>query len=78
MSDTRRDDDREWNDPPGIDIEESDDDEKGALGVATEGESFVGSEEREPLTPGDISLENALFVLLGAAVTVLVLAQLVI
>ena len=77
MSDTRRDDDREWNDPPGVDIGESDD-EKGALDVATEGESFVGSGEREPLTPGDISPENALFVVLGAAVTVLVLAQLVI
>ncbi|PSP58250.1 hypothetical protein BRC72_06555 [Halobacteriales archaeon QH_7_66_36] len=77
MSDTQSGDDREWNDPPGVDIEESDD-EKGALDVATEGESFIEVREREPLTPGDISLENALFVVLGAAVTVLVLAQLVI
>jgi hypothetical protein len=79
-------DDREWDDPPGVDLDDGDDgtDEpaerpKGALNVATEGESFLGDgQEREPLTPGDVSPEHALFVALGVGVTLLVLAQLVI
>ncbi len=79
-------DDREWDDPPGVDLDDGAEgaDEpaerpKGALNVATEGESFLGDErEREPLTPGDVSPEHALFVVLGVGVTLLVLAQLVI
>lgn len=83
MSDSRGDDDREWDDPPGIEFEKEPDETrdrpKGALNVATEGESFLGDErEREPLTPGNVTFEHAVFVVLGAAVTVLVLAQLVI
>ncbi|MFB6117090.1 hypothetical protein [Halosegnis sp.] len=87
MGNTRGDtDDREWDDPPGIDLEDTrSDDEAGteaeanandgrALDVATEGASLRG--DREPLTPGDIDPENALFVLLGAAVTLVVLLQL--
>jgi len=73
-------DDREWNDPPGVDVygDEPDgaDESQGALNVATEGESFVREGgEREPITPGDVSLEGALFVVLGVAVTVFTVAQ---
>lgn len=75
-------DDREWNDPPGVDVyDDPDEDEsKGALNVATEGESFVREDgsEREPITPGDVSLESALFVALGVAVTIFTAVQFVI
>lgn len=75
--------DREWDDPPGVDLEEDGGGEearsKGALHVATEGESMLeDGADREPLTPGDVSPEHALFVALGVGVTLLVLAQLVI
>jgi hypothetical protein len=78
--------DREWDDPPGVDLDdgsegdgEPDERPKGALNVATEGESFLeDGREREPLTPGDVSPEHALFVALGVGMTLLVLAQLVI
>jgi hypothetical protein len=77
-------DDREWNDPPGVDVygdepagnEADRDGSKGALNVATEGESFArGGDEREPITPGDVSLEGALFVALGVAATLFTVAQ---
>jgi len=80
-------DDREWNDPPGVDVygdeavggDPDEADSKGALNVATEGESFVGEGgEREPITPGDVSLEGALFVALGVAVTLFTAVQFVI
>ncbi|KAB7513377.1 hypothetical protein DM867_10380 [Halosegnis rubeus] len=75
------DDEREWDDPPGVWDDEEDDgadeaDDAGALNVATEGESFVRSDERDPITPGDISAEHAAFVLLGALFTTLVLVRL--
>lgn len=82
-SDDPWDDDREWNDPPGVDVRDdgtTSDESKGALNVATEGESFVREDgyEREPITPGDVSLEGALFVVLGVALTLFTAAQFVI
>ncbi|RNJ26697.1 DUF7312 domain-containing protein [Halosegnis longus] len=70
------DDEREWDDPPGVWDEEEEEDDAGALNVATEGESFVGGDERDPITPGDISPEHAAFVLLGALFATLVLVRL--
>ncbi|MDZ7746282.1 MAG: hypothetical protein U5K28_07145 [Halobacteriales archaeon] len=71
------DDDREWDDPPGVwDDDDEDADDPGALNVATEGESFTGGEEREPITPDKISTEHAVFVLLGAGLATLVLVRL--
>lgn len=89
------DDDREWNDPPGVDVYDdgstggdssnrrdrsTEGEPKGALNVATEGESFVGEGDRarQPITPGDVSLEGAIFVVLGVAVTLFTAAQFVI
>ena len=72
------DDEREWDDPPGVwDEEDGEGDDAGALNVATEGESFVRNDERDPITPGDISAEHAAFVLLGALFATLVLVRLV-
>ncbi|WP_255150724.1 DUF7312 domain-containing protein [Halorarius halobius] len=53
---------------------DGDDRSGSALHVATEGESWTGPDERT-LEPGSPSLEGSLFVLLGAAVTLVVLAQ---
>lgn len=50
---------------------------KGALNVATEGESWTGPDDRE-LEPGSPSLENVAFVLLGVATTLAVFVQFVI
>lgn len=75
-----RDDDRN---PAGSDSDPDEDDDS-ALHVATEGESWRFSledleedEETEEITPGSPSLENAVFVLLGVAVTTFVIVQLV-
>lgn len=75
MSDRDRDD---RNDPPEVGTD-ADDGPRGALNVATEGESFLGDEgpDLEPLTPGDVDPENALFVVLGAAFTLFIVGQLV-
>lgn len=51
-----------------------DDAPKGALHVATEGESWTGPDDRT-LEPGSPSLEHVAFVLLGAVATLAVLAQ---
>jgi hypothetical protein len=64
------------------DLDEGGDDS--ALHVATEGESWRFSledleedEDAEEITPGSPSLEDAVFVLLGVAVTTFVIVQLV-
>lgn len=58
-------------------------DDEGALHVATEGESWrfsledleKGAAEQETITPGSPEAEHVAFVLLGAAVTLAVVAQ---
>lgn len=77
----RADDDR---DPSGTGSDPDETDDDSALHVATEGESWRFSledlekdEETEEITPGSPSLENAVFVLLGIAVTTFVIVQLV-
>jgi len=69
------DDEREWDDPPGV--WDGDDGEEDDESTATaDGETPRSREEREPLTPSEISTEHATFVLLGAALATVVLFQL--
>lgn len=57
------------------DQSQQDDDPRSAVHVATEGESWQGPDSDRELTPGSPSLEGVAFVLLGALVTLAVLAQ---
>ena len=70
------DDEREWDDPPGV--WDGDDEGDGGDGptATADGETPRPREEREPLTPSEISTEHATFVLLGAALATVVLFRL--
>ena len=69
------DDEREWDDPPGVWDGDDGEEDDGSTATA-DGETPRSREEREPLTPSEISTEHATFVLLGAALATVVLFQL--
>jgi hypothetical protein len=66
-------DDREWNDPPGVDL--GDDDEKATMAELEELEGIQVRSLDEAVERGRVDVENALFVVLGVALSVLVVLR---
>lgn len=67
-------DDREWNDPPGLDLED-DDDESATVEDLGELEGIQIRSLDEVVERGHVDVENALFVVLGVALSVLVVLR---